>query len=237
MIRIAIAEDEALFQKQLTDFLAQYEKESGRSFSVSVFSDGLDLLSAYHGQYDIVLMDIQMRDLDGMSAAKKIRETDEDTMIVFITGTPQYAVEGYSVGALDYLLKPLSYYAFSQCMERLARRITRNDRKTYLLVNHPQGARKIDADELLYVEVHGHTLIYHTASGDITAPGSMKEVEDALEAKPFFRCNKGDLVNLAHVDGIRNGDAVICGKTVQVSRSKKKAFLDALNRYINEAGV
>ena len=121
-------------------------------------------------------------------------------------------------------------------MERLTRKIRRNG-KTYLAVNHPDGVRKIDADDLLYVEVHGHTLIYHTSSGDITAPGTMKDVEEALKEKPFFRCNKGDLVNLACVDGIRNGDAVISDWTVQVSRSKKKAFLEALNRYINEVRV
>lgn len=233
MIRLAIAEDEALFRKQLREYLSRYEKESGQELSVSVFSDGSELLSSYRGQYDIVLLDIQMRDLDGMSTAKKIRETDEATLIAFITNTPQYAIEGYSVGALDYVLKPLSYYAFSQCMERLARRIRKHD-KTYLAVNHPEGVRKIDADELQYVEVHGHTLIYHTPSGDISAPGAMKDVEEAVKDKPFFRCNKGDLVNLAYVDGIRNGDAVISDRIIQVSRSKKKAFLEALNRHINE---
>ena len=175
-----------------------------------------------------------MKDMDGMTAAKRIRAIDEEIVIVFITNMQQYAIEGYSVGALDYLLKPVTYYAFSQCMERVIRRIKRKD-KTYLLVNSPQGGRKIDADELLHVEIHSHSLIYHTKSGDISAIGSMKEVEDSLSGLPFYRCNKGDLINLAHVDGIRDGDAVVGGKTVPVSRAKKKAFLDALNRYINEA--
>lgn len=234
MIRFAIADDEPLFQKQLKEYLTRYGTESDQAFSIAVYDDGAALLEAYRGQYDILLLDIQMKDMDGMTAAKRIRAIDEEIVIVFITNMQQYAIEGYSVGALDYLLKPVTYYAFSQCMERVIRRIKRKD-KTYLLVNSPQGGRKIDADELLHVEIHSHLLIYHTKSGDISAIGSMKEVEDSLSGLPFYRCNKGDLINLAHVDGIRDGDAVVGGKTVPVSRAKKKAFLDALNRYINEA--
>ena len=234
MIRFAIADDEPLFQKQLKEYLTRYGTESDQAFSIAVYDDGAALLEAYRGQYDILLLDIQMKDMDGMTAAKRIRAIDEEIVNVFITNMQQYAIEGYSVGALDYLLKPVTYYAFSQCMERVIRRIKRKD-KTYLLVNSPQGGRKIDADELLHVEIHSHSLIYHTKSGDISAIGSMKEVEDSLSGLPFYRCNKGDLINLAHVDGIRDGDAVVGGKTVPVSRAKKKAFLDALNRYINEA--
>ena len=233
MIRIAIAEDTALFQKQLKQFLAQYKKETGCDLSVSMYADGSDLIESYHGQFDIILMDIEMPNMDGMTAAKKIREVDEETVIVFITNMPQFAIEGYSVGALDYILKPLSYYAFSQCLSRILKRL-KHSNKTYLFVNSSQGSRKIDASELLYVEVHGHTLIYHMRDGDITTIGAMREVEDSLKDLPFFRCNKGDLVNLAHVDGIKDGDAVIGNQIVPVSRAKKKLFLDALNQYINE---
>lgn len=233
MIRFAIAEDELLFQKQLTEYLAQYGKERELEISVTVYSDGMNLLESYRGQYDVILMDIQMQNLDGMATAQQIRKSDEETVIIFITNMPQFAIAGYSVGALDYLLKPLSYYAFSQCMDRALKRTKRKD-KTYLFINNPQGGRKIDADEVLYVEIHSHSLIYHTKSGDFSAIGSMNAVEESLKGLPFFRCNKGDLVNLAHVDGIKDGDAVIAGQIIPVSRAKKKPFLDALNHYINE---
>lgn len=235
MLRFAIVEDDPLFQNELTDFLSRYRKESGLSLEWQVFSNGMDLVERYSPVFDIILMDVEMPLMDGMSTAKKIRETDPDTIIIFITNMSQYAIEGYSVNALDYVLKPLSYYAFSQCLQRAITRLNRNQNR-YILISNQQGARRISAFDLLFVEVHGHTLIYHTKEADFSVTGSMKDVEESLAGLPFFRCNKCDLVNLSQVDGVRNGDAVVGPYTVQVSRAKKKAFMTALNQHLNGVG-
>ena len=170
-----------------------------------------------------------------MDKYTKVSNTRNHT-IIFITNMSQYAIEGYAVNALDYVLKPLSYYAFSQCLSRAVSRLERRQNR-YILVSSQLSSKRINAADLLYVEVHGHTLIYHTSEEDISAGGSMKEVEESLSGLPFFRCNKCDLVNLDHVDGIRNGDAVVGSNIVQVSRAKKKAFMTALNQHINEVGT
>ena len=96
--------------------------------------------------------------------------------------------------------------------------------------------KKLDISTIYYVEVQEHILIYHTKEGNITVSGTMREVEKQLEGKGFFRCNKGYLVNLAHVESFRDDTALVGGDQVQVSRAKKKPFLDAVNNYLGEVG-
>ena len=103
-----------------------------------------------------------------------------------------------------------------------------------VLIPLTSGYVRVRTDDIFYVESEGHVLIYHTKNGDYRARGKMGDIEDELGRSGFFRCNKGDLVNLAKVDGVQDGDAVVNGQIVQVSRAKKKPFLEALNRYINE---
>ena len=105
MIRIAIVEDEHAYAMQLQEFLRQYEQDNGEVFEVSVFTDGDQIVHKYKSQFDIILMDVEMKFLDGMSAAEEIRKVDSEVVIIFITNMPQYAIRGYAVDALDYVLK------------------------------------------------------------------------------------------------------------------------------------
>ena len=101
MIHIAIVDDEVDYISQIQEYLARYEKESGESVKVSVFNDGDGIVHRYRSQFDIILMDVQMKFMDGMSAAEEIRKIDSEVVIIFITNTPQYAIRGYAVEALD----------------------------------------------------------------------------------------------------------------------------------------
>lgn len=233
MTRIALVEDDPGFQRQILDYLDRYSRESGEEFKVYPFGDGDDIISSYRAQYDVILMDIQMKFVDGMTAAREIRELDDQVLIIFITSLATYAVKGYEVDALDYVLKPVSYFAFAKSMGRAMNRLRRRKRR-YVFISNKNGAQRMDCSRIYYIEVDGHNLIYHTTDGELHSTGTMREVEDSLAGSSFFRCGKGVLVNLEHVEGLTDGDAVVHGVTVQVSRSKKKAFLDALNRYINE---
>ena len=233
MTRIALVEDDLVCRGQIEEYLARYARETGEEFSIRAYGDGKDILRDYRAGYDIILMDIQMEHMDGMTAAEEIRKLDSEVVIVFITGLASYAIRGYAVDALDYIVKPVSYYVFSQSLRRALGRLHRRT-STYLLVNYKNIAQKIDSRRIHFIEVDSHNLVYHTADGVITAPGAMRDVEAKLANSPFFRCNKGYLVNMAHVDGIVEDDAVVHGVRLQISRSKKKAFMDALNRYINE---
>ena len=211
MIRVALVEDEESSQRTLVEYLERFSQEINEKIHVSIFPDGAEIVEDYRGNYDIILMDILMRYMDGMEAASEIRKVDKEVVILFITSTPQYVMKGYTVDALDYVLKPVSYFAFSQRMQRALERMKHRTRK---LISVP----------------------YHLDGETLEAKGVLSELEDALTAYHFFRCNKCYLVNLEHVNGVNENCADVDGDQIQVSRPKKKAFLDALNNYINEVG-
>ncbi len=233
MIRIAIVEDEAQYRKQLQEFLQRYEQEKGERFDAVCYSDGDEIVEDYHAQFDMILMDVQMRFMDGMTAAEKIREKDSEVVIIFITNMRQYAIRGYEVEALDYMVKPITYFAFSERLNRAVGRMRRKTRHT-ITVNVRGGVTRMDAADLLYVESQGHTLIYHTAGKNYEAAGTMKEAEETLTPYNFCRGNKGYLINLDHVSGIQDGCAQVGGESLLLSRSRKNAFMEALTNYWSE---
>lgn len=111
MIHIAIVEDEKSYIKQLTEYIDRFSREFSQEIKLSVFTDGDEILEKYTADYDIILLDIQMRFIDGMTAAEKIREMDKSVVIMFITNMTSYAVKGYEVDALDYMVKPVEYFS------------------------------------------------------------------------------------------------------------------------------
>lgn len=236
MIRIALVEDDAEYREQLKSYLDRYGREHGEKLSVAEFCDGDEIALNYKACYDIILMDIEMTFMDGMTAAELIRQKDGEVVIIFITNSSQYAIKGYAVDALDYVLKPITYYAFSQRIERALTRMYRRRQRHFLSVSTRDGTRKLEQSAICFVEVRGHELLYHTKDECIAASGTMRELESQLDPNQFFRCNKGYLVNLEQVDGMRGEDVVVAGESVQISRARRKAFLDALNNYISEVG-
>lgn len=231
MIRIAIVEDELDCVEELRGFLDSYRKQSGHELKVSVFTDGEQIVSHYRPEYDIILMDVQMKEMDGMTAAEVIRKQDPEVIIIFITNMAQYAIRGYAVDALDYVLKPVTYFALSQRLDRAVDRLSRR-RSHYLTIAVKGGAQKLDISEIYYVESQGHTLIFHTKRENILSNGTLKEMEDLLGEYGFFRCNKGYLLNLDHVSAIRDGCAVIGEDKLLISRGRKNAFLEVLTNYM-----
>ena len=233
MIRVALVEDDEQHRRELLDYLNRYGEQSGQRFRISVFTDGDEIVETYQADYDLILMDIAMRFMDGMTAAEKIRELDGEVVIIFITNTPQYVMRGYAVDALDYVLKPVNYFAFSQRIDRAIARMG-NRRRRYISVSVKGGVMKLDVSQILYVEVRDHDLLYHTRRDSILTRGTLAEAEALLGMKQFFRCSKCYLVNLEYVDGVQNNDILLDGEQIQVSRARKKALLDALNDYMNE---
>lgn len=230
MVRIAIVEDDRAYAEKLQGYLERYRAEHRTELNCRVFYDGLAFLEGHHPDFDILLMDIEMPVLDGMSAARRVRETDPHVVIMFITSMAQYAVKGYEVGALDFILKPVGYALFSQKLQKAIRLAGRN-RQEHLLLPVNGTHRRVSIPSILYVEVDGHQLQIHTEAGTLRAALSLKKLEAELAGHPFAKCNQCYLINLRHVEEFRGNTVVVGGHTLQVSRPRRKDFQLALTNY------
>ena len=236
-VRIAIVEDSAADRALLVENLRRYERERELRFELVEFPDGEDLVTGYAADYDLILMDIEMAFMDGMRAAAEVRALDEDVTIIFITNMPQYAIEGYRVRAMDYILKPISWFSFSESLSRALRMMKPEAEADFVTIALKGGRMKLELDKLCYVEVQDHQLIYNTRDGRFVTKGAMRDAEAQLTGPRFFRCNRCYIVNLKYVETTRGADITVHGDTIQVSRSRRKAFMDALNVYMNGAGT
>lgn len=232
MVNIAIVEDEDSYASQLTEFINKYEAESGSSFRITRFKDGDEITNGYKGQFDIILMDIEMKLMDGMTAAEEIRKLDQEVVIMFITNMTNYAIRGYQVDALDYVLKPVSYFAFSQKLGRAIARMKKGSSKT-ISIELPSGIKKLDIDNVFYIESEGHNLVFYTSGGEFKIRAKIGDFENQLSSYNFFRSNKGYLVNLKYVDGVENGCCIIAGKQLLISRARKNDFMTALTEFMS----
>ncbi|MDF1509425.1 LytTR family DNA-binding domain-containing protein [Robertmurraya sp. DFI.2.37] len=233
MIRIAVVEDEMNYQEQLLEFLRRFEQDRGEKIEIETYTDGDEFVENYQAQFDIILMDIQMPFMDGMSAAEEIRNKDSEVVIIFITNLAQYAIKGYAVDALDYVLKPISYFQFSQRLHRAAERMKKRETQ-HLTIKVKGGIQRFKISDIYYVESQGHNLIFSSKAGDFITSGTLKELEKQLSSFHFFRGNKGYLINLEHVEGMNDNCAIVKGKELLISRNRKKAFMEALSHYWGE---
>lgn len=238
MLYIAVVEDQDNEAKQLIDCIQRYEQEKKETFTIERFSDGLAFLNSYEPVYDIVFMDINMPRMDGLSASKRIRVVDPNVCLVFVSQMAQFALNGYEVGAKDYLLKPVTYGSFSLRFDR-AVADAKSSRHQGILLKTQSGLSRIDANKVCYVEVIRHQVVYHTVNGDLESWEPLKSVEEklgSLVGSRFVRCNNCFLVNLHYVNKIE-GDILWVGTSqLKISRAKRKDFLNALTVFFETGG-
>lgn len=231
-IQIAIVEDEESAYKILAEYLNKFAQESAYRFDIRYYPNGYSFLEEKDTAFDLVLLDIERPGMNGMELAKKIRAKDENVILIFITNRIQYAIKGYEVNALDYVLKPINYSRFQSLRKRTRHLLNRN-LKDELVLKTTGGIAVIMISSINYLEISDHLLIYHTSQGDYEVWQSLSAAEDSLPKESFVRCNHSTIVNLRFVTGTEK-DCVLMGgdKRISISHSKKKMFLSALNAYL-----
>lgn len=232
-VQVAIVEDNNQFRQQLTDFLNRFSEEENISIAYESFHDGMAFVTPFQPKWDLIIMDIEMPLLNGMDAARKVRESDPDVPLLFITSIAQYAMEGYSVGALNYILKPLHYNRFRTEMNRVLRILaSRSD--DHLTIKTSEAIYRIPLQSVTFIEVYNHTLLYHTTDRDYSSTGktSITSLESELSGKGFFRIHKSYLVHMKHIASVEKNQVILQdGTRLDIGRDRKKDLMNALMIY------
>lgn len=232
MVRIAIVEDDPSDMAQLTECLRRYEAEQKETFSVKSFFTPADFFNTYGPGYDLIFMDIELPLANGMEVARQLREIDSVITLVFITNMEQYAVNGYEVEALDFVVKPINYFRFSSMMHKALRHIARRSEKE-VLIQSAGIITRLRASQILYVEIRDHLLIYHTDQGKFESWGKMTDVEADLSPHGFVRCSSSHLINLRYVVSVDGNNVNVAGTKLLISQRRRKAFYTSVTNYLS----
>ena len=230
-MRIAIVEDDLIMSETLKQYVLQYFEGREHQCRITQFSDGDEILENYKADFDLIFLDIQMQRVDGIRTAECIRRLDENVYLIFITNMANYAIKGYSVNALDFVLKPVNYLMLKALLQRVEQLLATKARK-YITMPTERGMVRLEASQIHYVETENHAVQVHTEKGLWRLRESMRSMESLLAEHSFFRCNSCYLINLAHVEQVDGSEVVVAGQRLTISRPRHKAFMAALTRYI-----
>ena len=227
-MRIAYCEDEPAQRSRMELLLRTFAERKRLPLTVEAFSDSAAFLFQYPGSYpfDLIFLDIDLGGMDGMALARKIRETDSEVPILFLTNHKEYVFEGYEVQAFRYLLKPVTEDTLFPLLEEL--QAMRGQEKPHLLLSLGGETQKLFLSDLLFVESDNHYLTLHTAAGMETFKKNLSEFREELSAawqasgetgECFAAAHRSYLVNLAHVERITRTECLLSdGTKIPVSR-------------------
>lgn len=232
MINIAVCDDEEKVRIQLNQYITEYIKKNNLILHQTFYENGKKLLDSDLSNTDILLLDIQLGEMNGLEIAKQIRKTNKEMMIIFITNFAQYAIEGYEVKAFHFLKKPITYERFQEVMDDATSEIL-SLKTDSITIKNASGVHKIFIRDIMYCETYkGHVLIQLKNRETIESYSSMGTMEKLLCEKNFFRCHTAFLINFYFVKSLLQKDVILEDNTlVPISKYRKKLLLSSITNY------
>lgn len=234
MINVAIVEDRESDARVISDHISAWcARHGGADIYCTVYPDAVRFLETGRGTADIVFMDVEMPCLNGMDAAAELRKYDQKAVLIFTTRVTKYAVRGYSVDAIGYLLKPVGEDAFRETFEKALRLCAESGRSHFVMLKTKDGVVRVETDRIRYIEAGSHMLQIHTDSAVHRVWSGIDKIQELLP-EHFVRCHRGYIVNLKYVDCVKKEGLQLLREPnllIPISRQKRTEFMQALTKY------
>ena len=228
-MRIAVCDDEELFRIEFKSVLDKVLINA--EYDIDTFSGGSSLYEAFlKNPFDLVFLDIEMPGIDGITLAKRLRAVSENVQIVFLTSHIEYALEGYEVNALRYLVKPVDMNKLSEVLKYIQ---DKKNNSRQIMIKQEGEDIVIDISDVIYIESLDKNVRIVTSKSEYITRYNISDYEEELKNSGFLRIHRGYLISLSKVKKIVKNDVVMDGDiSLPVSRSNIKALKDALYAYV-----
>lgn len=210
--RVAICEDEETERAYLSSLVRSWAEQSGYTIDLTIFDSAESFLFHYAEEkdYDLLLLDIEMGEMDGVSLAKRVRKENETVQILFITGYSEYIADGYEVAALHYLMKPVNRDKLFSVLDRAVQKLRKNERT--LTLSLPEETVRVPLYEIRYLDVRQNYTTVH-GKRDYTVKKTLRELEPLLDDR-FFRIGRSCILNLLFIQRVTKTDVFLTDGTV-----------------------
>ena len=210
--KIAVCDDCAADRQYISELVKKWADSTGHTIQISLFSSAENFLFCYaeESDYDVLLLDIEMGEMDGVTMAKQLRKTNDTLQIIFITGYSDYISEGYEVAALHYLMKPVKEEKLHSVLERAIEKVKRNEKILNFEVNGEMV--RIPVYQIRYADVYGNYVTIHTFE-ELKVKMTLGELEKQLDDR-FFRAGRSVIVNLTMISRVTKTEIKLNDGTV-----------------------
>ena len=228
MITIAICDSDMNSRDQLQQYCQRIEAELHLPINCKIYATGEELLACMSPDIDIVLLEAQLSDMNGIEVARRIRANNASVLLIFVTAQVSAAVESYRVQAADFVLKPASYEAILRAFSAVVHKLEHNREEHVMFRTATQWVR-LPINSILYIESARNKAVIHTVISTYEMYITMKEVENQLNSSRFFRCHSGYIINLSNVVSVNGLNAVmIDGAVISISKYRRKEFMERI---------